>query len=159
MGVLNMPYMQQPHFRANVTLWCSRNDTQIFTSIIFHMNIIFIAQWLLSGNSEILHCSDVFEHCQKLRKPENVFKQTRVNFCYCANMRSFLNYITATLTTLFAWRGSHVTAICDAAWFIEIHVAGSWFYSSYYANKCTFSEILLCHKGKENCHGSFFKMV
>ena len=44
------------------------------------MNIIFIAQWLFSGYSEILHCSDVFEHRQKLCKPENIFKQTRVNF-------------------------------------------------------------------------------
>ena len=38
------------------------------------MNIIFIAQWLFSGNSEILHCSDVFERRQKLHKPENIFK-------------------------------------------------------------------------------------
>ena len=40
-------------FSANVTSWCSRDDTQIFTSVIFYMNIIFIAQWLFGGNSEI----------------------------------------------------------------------------------------------------------
>ena len=44
------------------------------------MNIIFIAQWLFGGNSEILHCSDVFAHRMKLCKPENIFKQTRVIF-------------------------------------------------------------------------------
>ena len=31
-------------FSANVTSWCSRNDTQIFASNILHMNIIFIAE-------------------------------------------------------------------------------------------------------------------
>ena len=33
-------------------LWCSRNNMQIFTSVSY---IIFIAQWLSGGNSEILH--------------------------------------------------------------------------------------------------------
>ena len=31
-------------FSANVTSWCLRNDTQIVTSVILYMNIIFIAQ-------------------------------------------------------------------------------------------------------------------
>ena len=31
-------------FSSNVTSWCSRNDTHFFTSVILHMNIIFIAQ-------------------------------------------------------------------------------------------------------------------
>ena len=79
--------------------------------------IIFIAQWLFGGNSEILHCSDVFERRQKLCKPENIFKQTRVNFFYRENMTSFLNYVTATLRTLFAWRGScHDSKYRKSAW-------------------------------------------
>ena len=57
-------------FSANVTSWYSRNDMQIFTSVIFYMNIIFIAQWLFGGNSKILHCSDVFVRLEKLYKPE-----------------------------------------------------------------------------------------
>ena len=61
---------------------------------------------MLSGNSEILYCSDVFERRQKLYLPENIFKQTCVNFFHLANMTSFLNYVTATLRTLFAWRSS-----------------------------------------------------
>ena len=87
-------------FSANMTSWCSCNNKQIFTSVILHMNIIFIAKWLFGGNSESIHFSDVFECLQKLFKPENIFKQTRINF-------SFLNYVTATLRALFAWRGSN----------------------------------------------------
>ena len=103
-------------FSANVTLWCSRTDAQIFTSIILYMNIIFIVQWLFHGNSEILHCSNVFAHHQKLCKPENIFKQTRVNFCYRKNMTSFLNYVTATLRALFVWRGSHISCFERNIW-------------------------------------------
>ena len=47
-------------FSANLTSWFSRNDMHFFTSVILYMNIIFIAQWLFGGNSEILHCSDFF---------------------------------------------------------------------------------------------------
>ena len=101
-----MAFMQQA-FSANVTLWCSRNDTHIFTSVILYMIIIFIAQWLFGGNSEILHASDVFEHRHKLCKPESIFKQTRVNL-YRENMTSFLNYITATLRALLHC-AAHVT--------------------------------------------------
>ena len=94
-------------FSANVTSWCSRNDTHIFTSVILYINIIFIAQWLSGGNSEILYGSNVFARRHKLCKPENIFKQTRVNYFYRENMTSFLNYVTATLRALFAWRGSN----------------------------------------------------
>ena len=94
-------------FSTNVTSWCSRNGTKLFTIVILHMNIIFIAQWLFGGNSEMLPCSNVFARRQKLYKPENIFKQTRVNFFYRENMTSFLNYVTATLRALFAWRGSY----------------------------------------------------
>ena len=38
-------------FSANVTSWCSRDNTQNFSSAILYMNIIFIAQWLSGGNS------------------------------------------------------------------------------------------------------------
>ena len=58
------------------------------------------------GNSEILHCFDIFACRQKLGKPESNFKQTRVNFFNCENMLSFLNFVTATLIALFVWRGS-----------------------------------------------------
>ena len=70
---------------ANVTSWCSLNDTQIFTSVILYVNIIFIAKWLFGGNSEILYCSDNFARRQKLWKPENIFQQTRQYF-YCENI-------------------------------------------------------------------------
>ena len=83
-----------------------RNDTQFFFIVLFlYMNIIFIARWLFCGNSQIWLCSDVFACRQKLCKPDSIFKQTRVNFFYRKNMTSFLNYVTATLRTLFAWRG------------------------------------------------------
>ena len=95
-------------FSENVTLWCSRNCTKNLTSVILYKNIIFIAQWLSGGNSEILRGSDVFARCQKLCKKENSFKQTRVNFFFRENMTSFLNYVTATLRALFAWRGSNI---------------------------------------------------
>ena len=73
------------------------------------MNIICIAQWWFCGNSEILHCSDVFARCQKLCKPETIFKKTCVNIFYSKNMTPFLNYVTATLRDLFAWHGSYIT--------------------------------------------------
>ena len=95
-------------FSANVTSWCSRYDTHVLTSIILHTNIIFIAQWLSGGNSEILHGSDFFARRPKLCKPESIFKQTHVNFVYRENITSFLNYVTATLSALFAWRGSYM---------------------------------------------------
>ena len=54
-------------FSANMMLWCSRNDTHIFTSAILHMNIIFVAQWLFGGNFEnftlfrcVLHAVRIF---------------------------------------------------------------------------------------------------
>ena len=59
-------------FSANVASWCSRNDTHIFTSVILYLNIIFIAQWLSDGNSEILHASDVVARRNKLCKPESI---------------------------------------------------------------------------------------
>ena len=47
-------------YSANVTSGCSRNDSQIVTSVIFHIDFIYIAQWLFGGKSKILHHSDVF---------------------------------------------------------------------------------------------------
>ena len=44
------------------------------------MNILFIAQWLFGGNSEVLHCPDGLTRRQKLFKQENNFKQTHVIF-------------------------------------------------------------------------------
>ena len=93
-------------FSESVTSWCLRNDTQNFTSVILCMKIIFIEHWLFGGNSENEQCYDVFARRQKLCKPESIFKQTRVNFFYSINMTSFLNYVTAMLRALFAWRGS-----------------------------------------------------
>ena len=40
-------------FSANVTSWCSRNDTNIFNFVNLYINITFIAQWLSGGHSEI----------------------------------------------------------------------------------------------------------
>ena len=88
-------------------LWCSRNDTHIFTSVILKI-YIFTAQWVSVGYSEILHDSNIFARRHKLCKPESIFKQTRVNFFYRENMTSFLNYITATLRALFVCRGSYM---------------------------------------------------
>ena len=50
-----MAYMQKPNFSANVTSWCSRNDSMCLLS-----NTIYITQWLFCGISEILHCFNVF---------------------------------------------------------------------------------------------------
>ena len=72
------------------------------------MNIIFMAKWLSGSNSKILYCSDDFARRQKLCKPENIFQQTHVNFSYRENMTSFPDYVTATLRTLYAQRGSHL---------------------------------------------------
>ena len=69
------------------------------------MNIIYIAQWLLGSNSEILHYSDVFERREKLFN-HNEFQTNTFQHFYRENMTSFLNYITATLRALFEWRGS-----------------------------------------------------
>ena len=48
----------------------------------------------------------LLDDVKKPFKPEKTFKQTRVNFFYRENMTSFLNYVTATLRALFAWRSS-----------------------------------------------------
>ena len=60
-------------FSVNVTSWCTPKDMQIFTSVILYINVIFIAQWLSDGNSEILCCSDIFACRHKLSKPESIF--------------------------------------------------------------------------------------
>ena len=97
-GVLNMAYMQLRHFQE---MWSrdvhATHSSFYFTSVILYMHIIFIAQWLFGGNSEILHRCDVFERRQKLCKPDSILKQTRVTVFYRENMTSFLNYATATL--------------------------------------------------------------
>ena len=71
------------------------------------MNIICIAQWLFNANFENLHFSGAFARCHKHCKPECSFMQTRVDYIYRENMTSFLNYVTATLRTVYAWRGSY----------------------------------------------------
>ena len=99
---------------TNVMLWCSRNDTQIFASVNLYINIIFIAQWLSGVNSEILHRSNVFAHCQKLclQTVRNfVNKKTFSSKHVSTLFTAFLNYVTATLRALFVWRGSHILAI------------------------------------------------
>ena len=93
-------------FAAIVTSCYLRNDIQNFTVIILYMNIICNAQWLYGANFEIIHRSDAFSRCKNLFKHESTFKQARVDFFYRENMTSFLNYVTATLRALFAWRGS-----------------------------------------------------
>ena len=93
-------------FAASVTSRYLCNDMQNFTSIILYMNIIYIAQYLSGADFEILHCSRPFAQRHKLFKPRNTSKQTRVEIFYRENMTSFLNYVTATLRALFAWRSS-----------------------------------------------------
>ena len=108
-----------------MTSWCLRNDKQTFTFVILYLDIVFIPQWLFDGNSEILHYSDVFASRQNLCKPQSIFKQTRVNCFYRENMTSFLNYVTATLRALFAWRGSYglmkiQISLWRLIWFISL---------------------------------------
>ena len=91
-------------FSGIVTSRCVRNGTQIITSVMLYMNIICIIQWLFGGNSEILHYSDVFVRRPKLFK----WGSTCQHF-YREKMPSFLDYVTATLRALFAWRGSDVS--------------------------------------------------
>ena len=108
---------------VHVTPWCLRNNMQHFTFVISCMNMVFIAGWLSGGNSEILQYSDVFTCRQKLCKPQSFFKQARVNFFYLENMTSFLNYVAAMLTALYAWRGSN----------FEIWLPGEiWFFALLY---------------------------
>ena len=73
-----MVYMQQYIY--------SKCDVGMFTQwhvnvyfCYFYMNIIYIAQWLFGGNSEILGYSDFFACRQKLFKSESFYKQTPVN--------------------------------------------------------------------------------
>ena len=94
-------------FAASVTSRYLRNDMQNFTSVILYVNIIYIAQYLSGTNFEILYCSGPIARRHKLFKTRNTSKQTRVEIFYRENMTSFLNYVTATLRALFAWRGSN----------------------------------------------------
>ena len=94
-------------FLAIVTSWYLRKDMRKFTSVISYMNIICIAQWLFEANLEILHCSGAFAWRHKHCKRECSFMKTHVDNFYHENMTSILNYITATLRTLYAWRGSY----------------------------------------------------
>ena len=66
--------MQQRHFQQ---MWCW--DVHVTIRKLMYMTIIYVAPWLIVGNSEILHCSGVFACRHQLFKPERVFKQTRVN--------------------------------------------------------------------------------
>ena len=94
-------------FATSVTSWYSHNGIQDFISVIVFMNIICIAQWPYGANFEILPYNGALARRHKHFKPERTFKQTRVDFVYRVNMTSYLNYVTATLRALFAWRGSY----------------------------------------------------
>ena len=48
-----MAYVQQRHFSAYMTSWCSRNNTQIFISIILFMDII---NYVLYSDCLMLFC-------------------------------------------------------------------------------------------------------
>ena len=95
-------------FIAIVTSWYLRKDMRKFTSVILYVNIRCIAQWLREANFKILFCSGAFTRRHTHRKPECYFMQTRVDYFYRENMTSFLNYVTTTLRTLYAWRGSYI---------------------------------------------------
>ena len=70
----------QASLTASVTSWYLRNGLQNFTSFPFSINIICFARWLCDANFKILHCSGAFIRRHKIFKPENSFKQTRVDF-------------------------------------------------------------------------------
>ena len=55
---------------------------------------------------EILDCSADFSRRQKLFQTREHFQANTCRFFYRENMTSFLNYITAMLRALFAWRSS-----------------------------------------------------
>ena len=93
-------------FAASVTSWYLCSDMQKFTSVILYMKIIFIAQWLLGADFEILHCYGALAQSHKLFKLESTFKQTCVDSLPWKKA-SFLNYITATLGVFFAWHISY----------------------------------------------------
>ena len=99
-------------FIAIVTSWYLRKDKRKFTSVILYMNIICIAQWLFDAKSEILHCSSAFARRHKHCKPEALSCKNVSIIFYRENMTSFLNYVTATLRTLYAWRGSYQPCLC-----------------------------------------------
>ena len=85
-----MAYMQQSHFQQ---MW--HHDFHVmlrnFLLPLFCIWIPYLSHSDGFGNSEILNCSDVFARGEKLYKPENMFKQTHINFFYSDNMTSFLN--------------------------------------------------------------------
>ena len=93
-------------FIAILTSWYLRMDMRTFTSVILKMNIICISQWLFETNFEILHCSGAFAWRYKHFNPNVLSCKHVLIIFYRENMTSFLNYVTATLRTLYAWRGS-----------------------------------------------------
>ena len=82
---------------------------------------IYIEQRLFVANFEILHCSNVFARRHNIFKPESIFKQTR-QFFYRENTTSFINYVTATLRALIAWRGHMICDEGDIKRFIFINI-------------------------------------
>ena len=74
-------------FSANVKSWCSRNDTQIFTSVILYMyiNIIFIAQWLFGANSEF-YTVPMFFHAVRNFLSQQAFSSKHVSIFFTAKI-------------------------------------------------------------------------
>ena len=88
-------------FTAIVTSGCLRKDTQIFNSVLLNIYIIYIAQWLFGGYSEILHYSDV------LHAVRNFLNQKAFSSKHVSTFLPQKDYVTAKPRALFAWRGSN----------------------------------------------------
>ena len=90
---------------ASVTSLCLRNDTQNLTFIISYLNIVLFGYYLVV----LLKFYTVLMCLHPVRNFVNhkAFSSKHVStFFYRENM-SFLNYITAILRALLAWRGSY----------------------------------------------------
>ena len=88
--------------------WYLRKDIGKFTSVILYMNIICIAQLLFDASFEIYTFLVRLQDVIKIVN-QNALSCKHVSIIlYRENMTSFLNYVTAMLRTLYAWRGSYI---------------------------------------------------
>ena len=94
-------------FAAIDTSWYLGNDMQTWTSVILYMNIKCISlgafKMLILKSYTVPVCLHDVTHFLN----QKAFSGKHVSIFYRENRTSFLNYVTATLRTLFAWRGSY----------------------------------------------------
>ena len=70
-----------------------------------------VTVWYLFWNFTVFGCL-----CMTLKtfQTREHFQANTCRFLFRENMTSFLNYVTATLRTLFAWSGSFIIVLCTS---------------------------------------------